>query len=497
MSTHPAGADPGTPANASAGELHHGVLGLPDALAQSVALLSLAIGVAFAASGAAADAGAAAPLTYVVAAVGALCLGSVIIRFTRRIASVGGVYTYIARGLGPSSGFIGGWLYGAGFAVGISFVLAISSTFLSTVFKAHTSLKIGWFPFFLIMLAALLVLSVLQIRVSTRTQLALAAVGIVSILVLSLIVLAKGGASGVSLQPFNPSRVPSSSSFFLGVVLAFTGYIGFEAAAVLGEETADPRRAIPRAILVALVFGTVFYVFVTWTMSLGFGINHSAAWAQNPSALDTLATRYAGTWLSIIVDLSVAASGFVAALGGLHLTARTLLAMGRDGGLPRSFATVHPRYGSPWVGIVVSIVITLVLGAWLGNHYGPFTFFAFLATTASLAILLVYIMVAGGGAIFFWRSRAAAGQALSYNVVLDVLLPALAIAICGYTIYKSIEPVPPHPIDLAPYIAGAWLLLGLAVLFWLRARQPDRVARFGQALGAGEAGEEHPEPHVA
>jgi hypothetical protein len=41
------------------------------------------------------------------------------------------------------------------------------------------------------------------------------------------------------------------------------------------------------------------------------------------------------------------------------------------------------------------------------------------------------------------------------------------------------------------------LLLGLAVLFRLRARQPDRVARFGQALGAGEAGEEHPEPHVA
>jgi amino acid transporter len=468
----------------NAGTLHKGVLGLPDAVAQSVALLSLAIGVAFAASGTAGDAGAAAPLTYVVAAVGTLCLASVIIRFSRRFATVGGVYTYVSQGLGPSSGFLGGWIYGAGFAVGISFVLAISSTFLSTVFKAHTSLKIGWFPFFCILLAAMVILSLLEIRISTRTQLALAALGIVAILLLSVIILAKGGASGVNLQPFNPSRVPNSSGFFLGLVLAFTGFIGFEAAAVLGEETANPRQAIPRAILGAVLVATVFYVFVTWTMSLGYGVDHAAAWAKDPSALDTLSTKYAGTWLSIVIDLSVAASGFVAALGGVHLTARTLLAMGRDGGLPRAFAWTHPRWHSPWTGVVVSGVITLILGAWLGNHYGPFTFFAFLATTASLGILLVYMMVAASGAVMFWRERA---STVHYNPVLDILLPLVAIVICGYTIYKSIEPVPPHPIDEAPYIAGAWVLLGLAALAWLRVRSPEKVKQFGAALGEGEA----------
>lgn len=478
---------------APAGQLQRGVLGLPDALAQSVALLSLAIGVAFAASGTAGDAGAAAPLTYLVAAVGTLCLASVIIRFSRRFATVGGVYTYIARGLGPDLGFIGGWIYGAGFAVGISFVLAISSTFLSTVFKAHTSLKIGWFPFFCILLVAMVVLSLLAIQISTRIQLALAAIGILAILVLSAIILAKGGHDGVSLQPFNPSRVPSSSGFFLGMVLAFTGFIGFEASAVLGEETAKPRQAIPTAILGAVLFAAVFYVFVTWTMSLGYGINNSAQWAGDPAALDTLSTRYAGTGLSIIIDLCVAASGFVAALGGVHLTSRTLLAMGRDGGLPRLFAWTHPRWRSPWTGVIVSGVITIALGAWLGNHYGPFTFFAFLATTASLGILLVYILVAAGGAVLFWRER---GQGVAYNIVLDVLLPAVAIVICGYTIYKSIEPVPPHPIDEAPYIAGAWVLLGIIVLAWLRFRSPEKVSRFGAALGEGEAGSES-EPAAA
>jgi amino acid transporter len=267
-------------------------------------------------------------------------------------------------------------------------------------------------------------------------------------------------------------------------VLAFTGFIGFEAAAVLGEETANPRRAIPAAILGAVIFSALFYVFVTWTMSLGFGITHSEAWATDPAALDTLATRYAGTWLSIIIDLSVALSGFVAALGGVHLTARTLLAMGRDGGLPRAFAWTHPRYKSPWVGVITSAAITLVLGAWLGNHYGPFTFFAFLATTASLGILLVYMLVAAGGAVLFWRERGTDGA--RYNPLLDIVLPVIAIVICGYTIYKSIVPKPPHPIDEAPYIAGIWIVIGIVVLLWLRARSPDRVRCFGAALGEGE-----------
>ncbi len=122
----------------SIGELRHGILSVVDALAQSVALLSLALGVAFASSAAAGEAGIAAPFAYLIAGVGSLCLASVIIRFTRRMASAGGLYTYISRGLNPSAGFLGGWLYGGGFAVGISFVLVIGSFFMSIAMtRAH------------------------------------------------------------------------------------------------------------------------------------------------------------------------------------------------------------------------------------------------------------------------------------------------------------------------------------------------------------------------
>lgn len=470
------------------GELRHGILGIFDTLAQSVALLSLALGVAFASSAAAGETGAAVPLAYLIAGVGSLCLASVIIRFTRRMASAGGLYTYISRGLDPRAGFLGGWLYGGGFAVGISFVLVIGAFFLSIFFQAHTSIDLGWFPCFWILLGLLALLAFLDIRISTRVQLALAAVGVAAILLLAIVILAKGGDSGVTLQPFNPSRAPSTSSLFLAVVLAFTGFIGFEAAAVLGEEAVNPLRSIPRAILAAVLVALVYYVFVTWAMSVGFGVGNAGKWAQDPAALDTLSARYVGNWLSVIIDLAVAASGFIAALGGLHLTSRTLFAMGREGGLPRAFAYTHPRFRTPWVGIATSLLITLALGLFVAHRhsFGPITYFIFMATTATIGILIAYILVAVSGIVFFWRGRSAGGG--RYNVALDLLVPLAAIAICGYTLWKTVHPTPAyqHPITWAPWLALAWLAIGILVAVALYATRPERVRAFGGILGASE-----------
>ena len=469
-----------------AGELRHGILSVFDAFAQSVALLSLALGVAFASSAAAAYTGATVPLAYLIAGVGSLCLGSVIIRFTRRMASAGGLYTYIARGLDPQAGFLGGWLYGGGFAVGISFVLVIGAFFLSTFFDAHTGISLGWYPCFWILLALLAVIAFLDIRVSTRLQLLLAIVGVASIVLMAIVIVAKGGDSGVTLQPFNPSNAPSTNAIFLAVVLAFTGYIGFEAAATLGEEAADPLRVIPKAILTAVLVALVYYVFVTWAMSIGFGVDNAAKWAQDPAAVDTLAARYVGNWLSVIIDLSVAASGFIAALAGVNLTARTLFAMGREGGLPRAFAWTHPRFRTPWVGIAVSLLITAVLGGFLAHRpsFGPITYFVFMATTATIGILITYILVAVSGIVYFGRQRAAGG----YNVLLDLVAPLGAIAICGYTLWKTLRPTPPyqHPVTWAPWLGLAWLGLGIVVTAWLHARRPQQVETFGSILGASE-----------
>lgn len=472
--------------------LQKGVLRTGDAIAQSVALLALVMGVALSTSFAATFAGAAAPLAFVVAGLGSLCLAYVIIRFTRRMASVGGVYTYISQGLGPAAGFIGGWMYAGAFAVGIAFTMAIASVYLSTVL-GNFHIPFGWLRLYLILLVVLFLFAFLSIRVSTRTQLVLAALGVLSVLLLAIIILARGGDSGLSLTPFSLGALPQGiSGLFFATVFSFTSFIGFESAASLGVETANPRYAIPRAILTAVIVAVVFYVFVTYAFSIGYGVTHAAKWANDPAALDTLANRYSNPVLATIIDLMVAAGAFIASLAGLNLTARILYAMGREGGLPSIFGITQSRFKSPWVGIVVAVLITLILGVTVGRSFGlsygpnagPFIFFGFLATMASLGILLAYILVAISGIVFFLRSR----QDKGLTMVADVLLPVIAVLLCGATMYYTVFPTSPapSPINTAPYYTGIWLVVGLVVLAALWVTNREKVRHFGKTLSEGE-----------
>jgi amino acid transporter len=464
------------------GSLRRGILGLRETFGLSLALLALVMASSLATSSAAGYAGATVPLVYLTAGAGSLCLASVIIRLTRRMASAGGLYTYIARGLDRNAGFIGGWLYAWGFAAGISFVLIIASFFLSTVLTVHTSLDWSWFQCFWVLVALLTVFSLLGIRISTRTQLVFAVLGVLLLVILACVILGKGGASGVTLQPFNFHHAHNAHDFFYAMVFAFTGFIGFEAAAALGEESNDPLELIPKAILSAVLVALVFYVFLTWAMSVGFGVGHAGAWASNPGALDFLATKYVSSRYATLVDIAVVVDAFVAAMAGTALVSRTAFAMGREGGLPKIFAWTHPRLRTPWVSILASLALTMILVSWLarGTWNDPFTYFAFMATTATFGILGTYILVSLGGMVFFWRMRGT--SAVPYNVVLDVVLPVAAIVVCSLTIYWSIVPRPPAPISYSIWVALGWLGLGVAYLLWLRTTAPDKVEQFGSML---------------
>jgi amino acid transporter len=127
----------------------------------------------------------------------------------------------------------------------------------------------------------------------------------------------------------------------------------------------------------------------------------------------------------------------------------------------------------------------VILVSWLarGTWNNPFTYFGFMATTATFGILGTYILVALGGMAYFLRTRNA--SAVAYNVLLDIVLPVAAIVVCGLTIYWSITPRPPKPVSYSIWVALAWLGLGLVYLLVLRLRAPDKVAQFGSVLAEG------------
>jgi amino acid transporter len=493
-------------------QLGKGRLRVWDAVGQSVGLLALIMALAITTGTIANYAGPAAPLAYLLAGLGSLCLAYVFIRFTRSMASAGSIYTYVAKGLGSEAGFIGGWLYAGAFAFGVSFTLAIASLY-ATVFLSDLTkndLTSNWFWFFLGGIVLLFAFAFFDVRISTRTQLVVTAIGVLAILVLVFAILGKGGNGGLSADPFNPGAVSGGfSSLFFAVIFGFTAFGGFESAAALGEESVNPRRAIPWAILFSILVAVVFFTLTTYAFAVGYGATAKGAgtWAADGAPLDTLANQYVNSTLAQIIDLLVAIDAFIASLAGLNLASRILFAMGRDRGLPSVFGRSHPRYKSPWIAILFILVITLVLGTWPGRTVQgggglppvpqPLPFVIFMATTATLGILGGYLLVSLSGLVYYQRHKEEGGG--PGRAIWQILFPIIAILIVGAALFSSIYPIPPAaplttPLNYTPWIFAGWLVLGLIIVVALRVANPALVSKFGQIVATGEGGSEESTP---
>lgn len=474
----------------SSGQLARGSLRTSDAIAISVSVLAPGMAMALNTGGVAGVAGGSTPLSFVLGGVACLTLGFVVIGFTRRMAVAGYAYTYASRSLGKQVGFLAGWMYAFGMAAFVPMTMA------GVGYLAASLLGLApgyWILFFLIGMALLMTLSIVRINVTTKLQIGVAVVTVAILVIMDLVITAKGGAHGQSLQPFTFSKTASGGfhGVFYGIIFGVTSYIGFETAADFGEETANPRRAVPTAVIVSVVFAIVFYVWTTYATTIGFGVNalkhNPSGWVNN--GLIPVATRFIGTWFGKLIDIGALLAAFIVSVACATASSRTLFAMGREGVAPAWMGRTHAKYKTPVnataIVATVSVVLALVIGYGFAsaNTGGPaLTIYYFWATVGTLAIILVYITICIGGIVFFKRTSP------RFNPLTHVLIPLVGAVIFAAAWYGSVYPVPAAPIDATPYLTAAWLVIGIAVLVWLNRTRPGSVARIGSILGE-EGGE--------
>ncbi|HEY5990710.1 MAG TPA: APC family permease [Streptosporangiaceae bacterium] len=320
-----------------------------------------------------------------------------------------------------------------------------------------------------------------------RTQLVVGVVTVAVIVLVDLVTTAKGGSHGQALSAFGfgHSLKGGFSGVFYGIIFGVTSYIGFETAADFGEETANPRRYIPIAIIAATAFVVIFYLWTTYAMAIGFGVDNGAKWGADPFALKTVATTFVGSWLGTLVEIGALFAAFIVCVACATAGARTLFAMGREGVLPAAFGRTHPKYktsaNATFAVAVVATGMALLMGYPLSDSLfgAPFSNYYFWAITGTLAIIVVYIMICIGGVVFFHRTR----DTRRCNPLSHVAVPVLGVVVFAAALYGSVHPVPPGILKWTPYLALVWLLAGFGVLAWLRFNRPDAVAQIGSILG--------------
>ena len=297
-----------------------------------------------------------------------------------------------------------------------------------------------------------------DLRVAVRAMLTFAAASFVPMLILAIVILAKGGDDGISLSVFNPSETSwfgvTGGGVLGGVLLGILLFVGFEAAASIGEESNDPHRSIPRAVLFTIAASGAFYVVMAFAFSMGYGKEavNEGAWAASPGAVNEMATRYIGSWYAAILDVVVILDAMALALAICVTIGRGYFALSRDGLLPKVFSKTS-RYDTPWVANLMVAVggIGLMLISWLVDYQTRFVVpgedgslvpifpsdgfatFILAATIGSFAVELVYLILA---VVAFGLVRQAGGKLWQYAV----LVVAVATPLLGY--FGALKPGP-------------------------------------------------------
>lgn len=334
------------PADPQEARLRTGAVGVGGAVVMSAALMGPAVSVYFNPQLVAGFAGAAMPLVMAVSLLASLIVANGVAAMARELPSAGAFYTYVSRGLGPRSGFVTGILMFLAYALLVPAELALIGIYTHDILTGY-GVSIPWPVIALLFAALMLVLSWRGIAGSLKTALTLFVIEVGVILLLSVIILAKGGADGLTAAPLLPSSSPNGlSGIALGMVFGVLSFVGFESAATLGEEVRDPRRHVPRGIFGAVLLVGAIYLFTTYAEMVGFGVDGVGELTKDAAPFTTLAARYA-PWLTLLVGLAGVSSIFAVIMNSHNGIARILFAMGREHMLPpcwpRSTRPTAPR----------------------------------------------------------------------------------------------------------------------------------------------------------
>ena len=261
------------PQPAPSGGLKERTLEVRHAIVTSLAVVTPTAAIFFLTIPAAANAGKAMTFAYLVAFLAVLLIVNAIYRFTRRVAHAGSFFAFVHAGLGPRAGFVAGWLFLAFYPLVQVFSLVIFGAFVSQIVAQHASVDIQWWIIAILGLVFIWLLSILGIRLSIRTDLLFLVFEGIVLGALALTILIEGGAHGAwHPEVFNPRGI-GAGGIALGVVFGIQSFTGFEAASYLGEEARNPRRTIPRGMILTTLIAGLIYVFFAYVASVGWGVD--------------------------------------------------------------------------------------------------------------------------------------------------------------------------------------------------------------------------------
>jgi amino acid transporter len=441
--------------------LRTGALGFPAILGQGIAVISptmtavLIIPLAFS------SAGAGTWLAYLFATVMLLFVVFCINQFARRSAAPGAQYTFIARGLGPVPGVLGGWTL-------LWCYLLIGTAGLTgfAIFSQQLLAALGYTAavkpvlFFAVSAALCWFIAYKDIRLSSYLTLALEGLSVACILSLAGYVVFGHGFTVDTSQLTLKGVSPHGMS--LAVVACIFSLVGFESATALGSEAKNPLRNVPRGVILSLILSGLFMVIMGYVEVFGTRGSSTPLSAMD-APLNVLASAYGVSFFKIPISLCAMISFFGLSLSCLNAGSRILLPMAEHGVFPRQLAKTHGKNETPHVATSVYIVAMFLIPTVLEIFTSPLNTFDNAGTLAAWGFLVSYFGISIAAPVYLKKRGELRPRHIGITVIacLCLLVPTEG----------SFYPVPPFPTNIFPYIFLLYLAVGGAWLFVLSRRR--------------------------
>jgi amino acid transporter len=417
--------------------------------------------------------GAGLPVAFAIACVVLLCFSVGYAAMSRRVVNTGAFYTYVAVGIGRAP------------AVGAAYLAVLSYTALTIglagafgyfvrLVLLTQNISVAWqFP----AAVALLLVAILGYRsvaLSAKVVGVLMIAELIAVVVMNAgIIFHKGLAAALPSASLSPHEA-LSGSIGIGLMFAFTSFVGFESAALYGEETADPQRSVPRATYIALTVIGIFLFFTAWLIvgAIGVSNTHQVASRELGNLLFDVAATNVGTTLRDVMAVLLCTSVLASMLAIHNAASRYLFALGRERVLPAALGNYHIRHLSPHIAsVTVSVISTVVVAAFAVGGLDPYvTLAASMIGLSTLGVVLLQVLAAISVVAFFLRRRE--GSYLRTVVIPAVGAVGLVVAFVLATAYFPTLVGTTNPIiGNLPWLLGAVVVAGYAAGSWQRRGQ--------------------------
>jgi amino acid transporter len=308
-------------------QLRHGALGLRSVVFQNMTNMAPAAAIVYDFPTQIAAAGAALWISNSIALFAVLLIASSIIQFSKQLPHAGGYYTYLSRSLGPKVGAFSAWIYFLYALILPAEVTLIWAGIASDLVSTYLHVSIPWWVFQIVILGLVGYLAFTGVQRSARVTMVAGAFEIAVFVILGIALLVNP-VSPISLSHLSLSNSPTGWEGVLGLGLVFgiLNFVGFESAAPMAEETDDPRRNVPRAVLYSVLILGTLYLFMSIATVFGYGLENLVNFYSDAAPFDTLANRVLGIG-TLVVFFAITNSSFGCSLATINQGSRVLMSM--------------------------------------------------------------------------------------------------------------------------------------------------------------------------